>query len=87
MCEKFTGYRVLSYCLMSNHFHLLLEVPPMPEGGITNENLYTRLRVFYSDAQVAEIVKEMGVALAQERAAQRREEIRGRYTRRMHDLS
>ena len=36
MCEKFTGCRVLSYCLMSNHFHLLLEVPPMPEGGISD---------------------------------------------------
>jgi len=59
MCEKFTGCRVLSYCLMSNHFHLLLEVPPMPENGITNEELFKRLRVFYSEAQVAEIAKEM----------------------------
>ncbi len=40
MCEKFTGCRVLSYCLMSNHFHLLLEVPPMPEGGIPDEELF-----------------------------------------------
>ncbi|MEX1117146.1 MAG: hypothetical protein WEB53_18005, partial [Akkermansiaceae bacterium] len=115
MCEKFTGCRVLSYCLMSNHFHLLLEVPPMPEGGITNEELFARLRVFYSEAQVAEIVKEMedatvvrtrsefelppvdekGVpltpaqelAMAKQQGAQRVEEIRRRYTRRMHDLS
>ena len=28
MCEKFTGCRVLTYCLMSNHFHILLEVTP-----------------------------------------------------------
>jgi len=59
MCEKFTGCRVLSYCLMSNHFHVLLEVPPMPEGGISNEELFRRLGVFYSEAQVAEIAKEM----------------------------
>jgi hypothetical protein len=26
--ESFSGCRVLSYCLMSNHFHLLVEVPP-----------------------------------------------------------
>jgi len=115
MCEKFTGCRVLSYCLMSNHFHLLLEVPPMPEGGITNGELFRRLGVFYSEAQVAEIAKEMedaamvrprgefelppvderGVpltaarelALAQQQAARRVEEIRSRHTRRMHDLS
>jgi len=59
MCEKFTGCRVLSYCLMSNHFHVLLEVPPMPEGGISDQELLERLGVFYSEVQVAEIVKEM----------------------------
>lgn len=28
MAENFSGCRVLSYCVMSNHFHVLLEVPP-----------------------------------------------------------
>jgi REP element-mobilizing transposase RayT len=118
MCEKFTGCRVLSYCLMSNHFHLLLEVPPMPEGGIPDEELFKRLRVFYSEAQVAEVARELeeaaavtsvqprgefelpavdetGVAMtraqekamAKQEAARRVEEVRSRYTRRMHDLS
>jgi hypothetical protein len=115
MCEKFTGCRALSYCLMSNHFHLLLEVPPMPEGGISDAEFFERLGVFYSKAQVAEIAKEMAeackvrvrgefelppvdetgraldpteeAALAQQHAARRWEEIRSRYTRRMHDLS
>ncbi len=115
MCEKFTGCRVLSYCLMSNHFHVLLEVPPMPEGGISDQELLQRLGTFYSEAQVAEIVREMeeaasvrkrgefelppvdemGVplnpaqekAMAKQQAARRVEEIRSRYTRRMHDLS
>ena len=59
MCEKFTGCRVLSYCLMSNHFHVLLEVPPMPQGGIPDEEIFRRLGVFYSESQVAEIAKEM----------------------------
>jgi hypothetical protein len=35
--------RVGSYCLMCNHFHLLLEVPPMAEGGIPDEVLLKRL--------------------------------------------
>ncbi len=115
MCERFTGCRVLSYCLMSNHYHVLLEVPPMPEGGITDEELFKRLGVFYGEAQVAEIAKEMedvasvgargefelppvdemGVpltpaqesAMAGQQATRRREEVRSRYTRRMHDLS
>ena len=59
MCEKFTGCRVLTYCLMSNHFHILLEVTPVPEGGISDGVLFERLGVFYGEAQVAEIVREM----------------------------
>ena len=114
MCEKFTGCRVLSYCIMSNHFHLLLEVPPMPVEGIPDEELLDRLSAFYDEAQVAEIAKELseaatprkrgefelppvdenGVpltlaqekALAKDQAAHELAKIRGRYTRRMHDL-
>jgi putative transposase len=37
MQENFSGCRVLSYCVMSNHFHILLEVPPMPENGISDD--------------------------------------------------
>ena len=28
MYEAFSGVRVLTYCIMSNHFHILVEVPP-----------------------------------------------------------
>lgn len=28
---EFCGIRVLTYCVMSNHFHLLIEVPPPPK--------------------------------------------------------
>ena len=64
MCERFTGCRVLSYCLMSNHFHILLEVTPVPAGGIPDGVLLERLGVFYGEAQVAEIAREMGEAAA-----------------------
>jgi REP element-mobilizing transposase RayT len=57
--EKFTGCRVVSYCLMCNHFHLLLEVPPMPEGGISEEVLLKRLSGIYSEAFVAGVAKEL----------------------------
>ena len=36
----------------------------MPEGGIPDEELFRRLGVFYSEAQVAEIAKEMEEAVA-----------------------
>jgi len=30
-CERFCRVRVLTYCVMSNHFHILVEVPQRPE--------------------------------------------------------
>ncbi len=53
MQENFSGCRVLSYCIMSNHFHILLEVPPMPEGGISDEELLKRIGANASGAFVA----------------------------------
>ena len=59
MYENFSGCRVLSYCVMSNHFHLLLEVPPMPVGGLADEELLKRLSALYSEAFVAGVAKEL----------------------------
>ena len=86
MQENFSGCRVLSYCIMSNHFHILLEVPPRPEGGLTDEELLKRLSATNSEAFVAVVAKE----LAEARAEGRDEwvaEIHARFTYRMHDLS
>ncbi|MCP5533018.1 MAG: transposase [Akkermansiaceae bacterium] len=86
MQENFTGCRVLAYCLMSNHFHILLEVPPMPEDELADDVFFGRLRAIYSEAFVAEVAREMREA----REAGREDlvaEIRGRYTYRMNDLS
>jgi REP element-mobilizing transposase RayT len=86
MQENFSGCRVLSYCVMSNHFHVLLEVPPMPEGGISDEELLKRLKATSTEVAVALVAKE----LAEARVAGNQshaEEIHARYTYRMHSLS
>ena len=87
MYENFSGCRVLSYCVMSNHIHLLLEVPPMPAGGLSDDELLARLRAIYSQTIVAEVAEDLANARkpgAPEAAAA---EIHSRYTYRMHDLS
>lgn len=33
-CERFCRLRVLTFCLMSNHFHILLEVPKRPPSNL-----------------------------------------------------
>jgi len=86
MQENFSGCRVLSYCIMSNHFHILLEVPPMPEGGLTDEELLKRLSATNSNAFVAGVAKE----LAEARSEGRDEwvtEVHARFTYRTHNLS
>ena len=42
MYENFSGCRVLAYCFMCNHLHLLLEVPPIAAGGLSEGELLQR---------------------------------------------
>ena len=86
MYENFSGCRVLSYCIMSNHFHLLLEVPPMPVEGISDSELLKRLGAIHTEAAVAAVAIELKKAREGGRATEVAE-IHGRYTYRMHDLS
>ena len=86
MMENFSGCRVLSYCIMSNHVHLLLEVPPMPEGGLGDEELLERLRALYNDAIVLEVAKQLKEA-REKGLNDWAQQIHSRYTYRMHDLS
>ena len=91
MEENFSGCRVLSYCVMSNHFHILLEVVPMPEGGLSDAELLKRLAVYYGEDFVKSIEDELLAARTEggmeggnpERVA----EIHTRFTYRMHSLS
>ena len=86
MYENFSGCRVLSYCIMSNHFHILLEVPPMPEGGLADGELLERLSAIQGGAFVAAVAKELAEARAAGNA-RRLAEIHARHTYRMHGLS
>jgi REP element-mobilizing transposase RayT len=86
MYENFTGCRVVSYCLMSNHFHLLLEVPPLPDTGFSDLELLERLSALYNETVVAGVAKELATARELGYSHQVAE-IHLRYTRRMHDLS
>ncbi len=86
MQENFSGCRVLAYCVMSNHFHILLEVPPAEALVLDDQVLLKRLSTVYSNAFVAEVGKEIAEARAggnDEHVA----DIYSRFTYRMHDLS
>ncbi len=86
MQENFTGCRVLTYCVMSNDFHVLLEVPPVLEDGFSDELLLKQLGALYVEAFVDGVAKELkGVRKEGDEAMVA--EIHARFIYRMHDLS
>ncbi len=90
--ETFLEIRVLTYCLMSNHFHLLLEVPD-PESilPLSADSLRKKLPQLYQGEALAMVVDELDRAIAHSESATGSEtwllEILGRYQVRMGDLS
>jgi len=90
MYENFSGCRVLSYCIMCNHIHLLVEVPPKPEDGISDADFLKRLSALYNEAFVADVASQMEEARHEGGLEggnpERVEEIKARFTYRMHDL-
>ena len=82
--ERFSGVRVLDYCVMDNHFHLLVKVPKrrdVPDGELDE-----RVRVLYGEAKADRIfarwklLADVGGTAAVERE-------RDALRKRMYDLS
>ncbi len=84
--EKFCQVRVISYCLMSNHFHLLVEVPAKAENPMSEEELIAHIAKCHGKRRahmVAEEVRQYRAVGAHE-AAQR---VLESYQVRLRDLS
>ena len=83
--EAFSGVRVLTWTILSNHFHLLLEVPPRPAEPPSDDEILGRCRALYSpDAMIA---IEWEFADARRRGGSALEDLRAKFLRRMWDLS
>jgi REP element-mobilizing transposase RayT len=54
--EAFCGVEILTYCIMSNHFHVLVRVEkkPVPEAEVVR-----RVRVLYGDLKADELLQEL----------------------------
>jgi putative transposase len=56
--ERFCGVRVLTYCILSNHFHLLIEVPAKPTEPLRAEELLAKLDALSSTALTAAAARQ-----------------------------
>ena len=84
--EQFCGVRVVTHCVMSNHFHILLEVPKRPEVLPTDEELLAGLKRTYSGLGFATIRQHL--AMLREAASQAEAEAyRETFFARMWDVS
>jgi REP element-mobilizing transposase RayT len=84
--EAFTGVRIVTYCLMSNHFHLLLEVPDRETlAPLDEEGLLAVLPLLYPGDVVEGVKQELERARAAGDERWHRE-ILARYERRRGDL-
>ncbi len=60
--EVFCQVRVITYCVMSNHFHVLLEVPQRPVNPeLSDADLLQRLKAIYSPMQLAEVRSQLSI--------------------------
>ena len=84
--ERFCQVRVITHCIMSNHVHLLVEVPERPALAPSDEQLLKHLRSLYS----AVTVKALGAqleAMRQSGSESQLAELRESFLRRMWDIS
>ncbi len=83
-CEAFYGLKVFTYCIMSNHFHLLVEVPERRE--LSEEEVLSRAAALYTVKFVIGLRRELDAL----RDAGLSHLVRARlalFTRRMWNLS
>jgi putative transposase len=83
--EHFMGVRVVTYCVMSNHFHVLVETPEeaaiVPAGEVTDAELVKLVRPLYGSEAAKQL--EMELANCDEyRFHQKKENLRLSYLNR-----
>ena len=83
--ESFCGIEVLSYCLMSNHFHLLIHVPRRPDK-IDDTEVLRRMKELYSNKKMEEFHEYMN-ELEQAGLKELKSQFLDRFRNRMYDLS
>ena len=80
----FSGLRVLTYCIMSNHFHILLECPQRQE--VSDRELLNRLQAIYPPKKVARVATELA-QLRKHGQHDSAEALKSGFTYRMYDIS
>ena len=88
--EAFGDLKVLSYCIMSNHMHIMVYVPPARPDELSDERLLAQLRHIYSDEHVESVAEQLRYARSipdEDKRWAELDRIRTPFTRRMWNFS
>ena len=80
----FTCIDILAYCVMDNHFHILVYVPPARE--LSEDEVLARVRTLYSGDRLAAFEREWALQLMYD-DPEKRKPFLARYTARMWNAS
>lgn len=80
---EFCGIEILTYCLMNNHFHVLIRIPDKANRDPSDLELLRRVRILYGPDSDKTGQIEMQFSLGPSTAKRMRQRLLGR----MHDVS
>ncbi len=83
----FSGVEVLAYCVMTNHFHVLVRVPDGGAVTVTDRELMRRYRVLYPKPTEFQTVMAEVLEGKLKAGGEEAERIRRQLLARMHDIS
>ena len=82
---EFSGVKILTYAVLDNHFHLLIQVPK--RCTISDDELFRRMRRIYPEAFVRAFITELADTQAVGDECRTYKKLRNRYIYRMYNLS
>ncbi len=85
--EQFCGVNVLTFCLMSNHFHILVEVPKRPDPLPDSDEVLRRLKGLSGAAITAGTAKQVLATLRDAKDSDGIAAYLEQFYRRMWDVS
>ena len=85
--EAFCGVEVLSYCVLSNHFHILVAVPKRPDSVPSEDDLVRRLDGLSGAAITANKARQMFDMFRKAKDDKGAEEFRRSIWNRLYDVS
>ena len=83
----FSGVEILTYCVMTNQFHVLVRVPDGSQVEVLDEELMRRYRVLYPQPTQYQVASAEVLRETLKKGGEEADALRQRLLARMHDIS